>query len=131
MDAPNFIFEMLEEELIRIQKELLIKVATKYNLQCEDLIDEFIVNRTKLIPTTSVSVIVKKEVPRKTVIDDPLRCVARIWNRGKGGQCTRARLCGSHSSMFCSQHIDNHKHGCIHEPINKKQFPKEPTSVYK
>lgn len=131
MDAPNFIFEMLEEEIIRIQTEVLDKVATKYNLNAEDLISEFVVNKVKLIPTNNITVVVKKEILRKVVVDDTSRCMARIWNRGKGGQCTRARLCGTQHSMFCSQHVDNHKHGCIHEPVNKKLFPKEPTALYK
>ncbi|NDB85576.1 MAG: hypothetical protein EB127_23165 [Alphaproteobacteria bacterium] len=128
MDAPSFIFEMLEEEITRIQEELLVKVATKYHLNSEDLISEFVVGRVKLIPTNKVNVVVKKEITRKTVVDDTSRCMARIWNRGKGGQCTRAKLC---DSMFCNQHINKHKHGCINEPVNKSIFPKEPTALYK
>jgi hypothetical protein len=128
MDAPNFIFEMLEEEIIRIQKELLIKVARKYSMDEEDLIREFVVDRVKLVPTKNVTVVVKKEITRKTVVDETSRCMARIWNRGKGGQCTRARSCGT---QFCSQHADNHKHGCINEQVNIKLFPKEPTALYK
>jgi hypothetical protein len=133
MDAPNFIFEMFEEELTRIQRELLSKVASKYNLDEQTLHTEFLEKRVKLIPNSEVTVVVKKQVVKKQKVAEQSRCPARIWNRGRGGQCTRPKKTNDDDTVceFCAQHMTNRKHGVITEPVDKKIFPKHPTAIYK
>lgn len=130
MDAPSFIFDMFEQELKRMQTELLSKVATKYNLNEAELLETF-VNGTKLtiVPNNSVTVVVHKKVNNlnKQAVPADSRCSARIWNRGKGGQCTR-HVC--EQGRYCAQHSENRKHGDITDSVDSKLFPKNPTALY-
>lgn len=136
MNTPSFIFDMFEKELVRMQTELLSKVATKYNLNEAELVETFITGTGQplalaLVPNNSVTVVVQKKKNRteKAIVADESRCVARIWNRGKGGQCTR-HVC-DHSPRYCSQHQTNRKHGDITNRVDAKLFPKNPTAIYK
>lgn len=131
MDAPSFIFDMFEKELKRMQTDLLLKVATKYNLNEDELIATF-VKETQLtiVPNNNVTVVVHKKINKlhKPPVNMENRCCARIWNRGKGGQCTR-QACDN--SQYCSQHKEHRKHGDITDRVDAKLFPKNPTALYK
>jgi hypothetical protein len=129
MDAPQFIFDLFESELRNIQKDLLKNVATKFNLNHEELVKEFLPEKLKLIPNTKISVSVHKKVAPRELPANEKRCMARVWNRGKGGQCTRFRM--SSSCEYCNQHEKNLKHGRIDETIKDKIFPKSANSLYK
>jgi hypothetical protein len=138
MDVPYFIFEIFEKELYNLQKNLLKKVATNKNLNFEELVKEFLddTSTLKLVSNTKTRVQIEKKNTEKQSVPSPnKRCLARIWNRGKGGQCTRSRLCdeddGSIKSDYCSQHIKNRKHGRIDESPSQEIFPKEFKSLYK
>jgi hypothetical protein len=129
MDAPNFIFELFQNELIYMQKHLIHKIATKYNLDEAALVNEFIpAHSLKLVPNTKVSVVVKKKLEAKQIPDIKNRCVARVWNRGKGGQCTRLK---HEDCEYCAQHKSNTKHGRIDEKADKAIFPQSSHAVYK
>ena len=130
---PHFIFDLFEKELLNIQKELLSKVATKYKLNFDQLIEEFLPKEVKLISNTKTSIQIKK-IHKPFV--PPLaqnRCMARVWNRGKGGQCLRNRFEDENGNIidYCSQHKNNRKHGRIDESPNNNIFPKESKSLYK
>ena len=129
MDAPNFIFELFQNELENMQKTLIHKIATKYNLDEAEIVSEFVPARSlKLIPNTKVSVVVKKKLETKQVPELKNRCVARVWNRGKGGQCTRLK---HEDCEYCAQHKINRKHGRIDEKAEKSIFPQSSHAVYK
>jgi hypothetical protein len=129
MDAPNFIFELFQNELENMQKTLIRKIANKYKLDEAEIINEFIPTRSlKLVPNTKVSVVVKKKLETKQVPESKSRCVARVWNRGKGGQCTRLK---HEDCEFCTQHKSNRKHGRIDEKADKTIFPQSSYAVYK
>ena len=129
MDAPSFIFDMFEKELVKLQEDLLIKVATKYNLDKDELVNTFLKKEITLKPNNSISIVVtRKKIANKTEIKSEERCQARIWNRGQGGQCTRKKC---DKNDFCSQHVIKQKHGIITEPVDPKVFPKKSTAIYK
>ena len=110
--TSKFIFDVLDSELRRVQGDLLLQVAKKYNLDHKELIDEFISKPLRVIPNAQAKVEVIRKKPRvgKENIAPECRCHARIWNRGNGGQCTRISKEGSN---FCTQHMDpeSRKHG--------------------
>jgi hypothetical protein len=136
METPQFIFELFEKELRNIQISLLRKVATSKGLDVEELINEFLPKELKLVPNTKTVIHVKKKNAPPTPPAPEVRCMARVWNRGKGGQCIRNRgeiTNDNHKqvSEYCSQHEKNRKHGRIDEPPSKEIFPKEAKSLYK
>ena len=137
MDTPQFIFELFEKELRTIQISLLAKVAISHGLNHAELIEEFIPSRLILIPNTKTRVQVKKTNVTPSIPPPENRCMARVWNRGKGGQCIRSRGVIDNKSAaaieceYCSQHQKNRKHGRIDEPPSKEIFPKEAKSLYK
>jgi hypothetical protein len=138
METPQFIFELFEKELRAIQIKLLGKVATAKGLDPEELVMEFLPERSlRLVPNTKTIIQVKKKNAPPAPPPVESRCMARVWNRGKGGQCVRLRSSANSSRNttikcdYCSQHAKNRKHGRIDEPPVKDVFPKEAKSVYK
>lgn len=127
---PDFLMSLLENELRSLQENLLRKVAAAYNLDDKEMIDRFLPPTPLQIIPDSVK-IVRKPCPRAEV---PLeaRCKARIWNRGRGGQCTRGAktedgLCTHH---YKEQEQDGKlRHGWIHDPPSKELFGK-PKALY-
>jgi len=131
MDVPCFIFEIFEKELRNIQIDLLKKVATKKGYDVEKFVNEFLPEQTnlRLIPNSKTKIqIQKKNVANKSLPEKDKQCMARVWNRGKGGQCTRLKF---ENNEYCSQHIKNRKHGRIDESPSEEIFPKEFKSLYK
>jgi len=131
MDIPHYIFDILNKELIDLQKELLKKVAIKYNIDYNTLINDFIEAECKNVkPNTSIQIQVKKQIVRKNIVEPEIRCMARIWNRGKGGQCTKKRM-DINECLYCKQHLSNRKHGSIKEPPDLNLFPFQSCALYK
>ena len=128
MDTPSYLWNLLEEEIIRIEKDILKKVATKYNIDYEEIEKEFLDKPMKMIPNKDVSIVIKKEVKHKIKIEKEDQCCARVWNRGKGGQWTRKKKDGED---YCTQHINNRKHGDITDLPDRTIFPKKSNSLYK
>lgn len=128
MDTPQFIFDLFEKELRAIQISLLKKVAISRGLNHEELVEEFIPSKLTLVPNTKTRVQVKKTNAPPAPPSAENRCMGRVWNRGKGGQCIRNR---GESCEYCSQHLKNRKHGRIDESPSKDIFPKEAKSLYK
>lgn len=128
MDTPSYLWNLLEEEILRIERDILKKVATKYNLDYEEIQKEFLNEPMKMIPNKDVSIVIKKEVKPKTKIEKENQCCARVWNRGKGGQCTRKKKDGED---YCTQHINNRKHGDITDKPDRAIFPKKSNALYK
>ena len=104
-------------------------MATKYKLDYENLVEEFIPTKIKLVPNTKTSIEIKKKNAPIKLPSLEERCMARVWNRGKGGQCIRTRF--NDNCEYCSQHEKNRKHGRIDEPPNGNIFPKESKAIYK
>ncbi len=129
MDHPSFIYQLLNDEIKRIKIKLIEDICEKLKVEDdkkEQLINEFI-NNIQIIPNAKMKIEVKKKFEPRQPAEIKCRCLGRIWNRGKGGQCTRQKL---GDSDYCKQHISNLKHGRIDEPINREQFPKT-KAIYK
>lgn len=86
--------------------------------------------------TFHVNMLEKQGCLRKGMVDDgnnksfePLkkRCVARVWNRGNGGQCTK--FSASNECDLCGNHMREHtlnggklRHGLMSEPPPRDIF---------
>jgi hypothetical protein len=135
METPQFIFDLLENELYSIQLNLLEKVSVRYNLNKDSLVEEFLPKKLVIIPNTKTAIEVKKRImPQQPPCGDK-RCMARVWNRGKGGQCMRARIIENATDIatndYCLQHKKNRKHGKITEPASHNIFPHVSHAIYK
>jgi len=128
MSLPEFLHDIIKDEILQIQKELLRKVAKQYNLSEEKLFSEMLQDNASLhvVSNTDIKVeIIRKQMPRKSVPDSE-RCIARIWNRGKGGQCTR-RISNSDHKM-CTHHCKEYdangklRHGTMNDTPPKDLF---------
>lgn len=120
--VPGFLFSLLDEELRRMQEALLQKVAQEYSLDADTLIKRMLPPKLHLVPD-NIKVYRSRPIEPKQG-EDACRCKARIWNRGRGGQCTRA----SKQDDLCSHHqkeMQVHgklRHGWMHEPPSKELF---------
>lgn len=125
MEVPVFIFECLQKELLQLQMDLLERVANKYQMDKEDLYKEFL---QPIRVTNSKKVYICKKQQSRPVPLPEERCMARVWNRGKGGQCSRGRCAGEE---FCSQHLYTQKHGRITDPPPTHVYGKSIRVLYK
>jgi hypothetical protein len=126
MTTPEFILDLFTDEIQRIQIDLLQKVADKYNLDHLTLISEFIPNKINIISNNQVRITIKK-VQETKKIEDNNKCMARVWNRGKGGQCSKKKL---ENCDYCTIHTKNRKHGRIDEQLDRNKFPTKSTSFF-
>jgi hypothetical protein len=121
--VPEFLVALLDGELRKMQESLLKRVAVEYNLDEAQLI-------AKMLPQTPLHIVpdnvhvVRKMKPKVPPTPDE-RCQARIWNRGKGGQCTRhqndvSKLCTHHHKEY--EEKGHLRHGWIHDTPNKEIF---------
>lgn len=101
-DVPSFVFAILNKELREIQKKLLQNVATDYGLNQEELTARYLPDDpVKITPNSTTKVEVVRRVNAKPPPPDHERCMARVWGRGKGGQCSKKR---TQDSEFCRNH---------------------------
>lgn len=127
MDAPQYLWGLLERELRRSHRELLSKVATKHNLSLEDLERDFLPSTIEFVPNKKVAITIRKKLAPSPPAPEESRCHARVWNRGKGGQCTRK--CAD-ASEYCSQHKDQRKHGDMREKPPRHMYPAQKRTLY-
>lgn len=112
-----------------MQSKLLQKVANKYQLSHQTLLEEFLPDPTlHLIPASCENIVVKKKQTRKQPTPEDERCCARIWNRGKGGQCTKRQVDGSD---YCKAHLSNRKHGDFRDAVPREIYPHRSAVYYK
>lgn len=121
--VPEFIFALLEDEIRKIQVQLLKRVANEYLLEEDELIASLL--PAKPVHVTTERVKIFRRAAPKSVAEEDTRCQARIWNRGRGGQCTRKhgkddKLCTQHSSIL--EKRGNLKYGWINEPPSSDIF---------
>lgn len=127
--VPDFLMGLLEDELRSLQEKLLKKVAKEYGLDEQLLIERMLSPRPIKVVPDRIEVV--RKAPRRDVANPEDRCKARIWNRGRGGQCTRAakadELCTHHHKELEKE--GKLRHGWIHEKPSKEIFGK-PTALY-
>lgn len=128
MDTPQYLLQLLEVELYEAQSKLLQRVANRYQLSHTELVEEFLSPQLVLIPNATEKITVKKQKNPKPPAPEEERCWARIWNRGKGGQCTKRRL---EDSDFCKAHLSRRKHGDMREEVPREIYPYRSAVFYK
>lgn len=120
--VPDFLMGLLDQELRNLQEKLLRRVAAEYSLNEEEVI-------AKMLPPKSIQVVsdniqVIRKAPPKAKLEASQQCQARIWNRGRGGQCTRnikeSNLCTHHAKEL--QKEGHLRHGWIHEQPSQEIF---------
>ena len=128
--VPEFVFTLLNKELYDIQCRLLERVAADHGMDHTDLVERYLRDPLEIVPNTKTKVeVVRRQDPRPP--PEPCqRCMARIWNRGKGGQCTRRR---AGEGDYCANHAKGPlRHGRIDERAPKEVFrPSASSSLYK
>ena len=124
MDTPAFIFELLNKELQSIQEKMCREIAEKYNLDFAEVSRPYLT----IIKETEEKVFICKKTKGRKVPGEEARCNARVWNRGKGGQCCRSQKDGT---LFCAQHSEVRKHGVITDTPKREIFPKKTRIIYK
>lgn len=127
MSLPAFIFNQLQDELYSIQMQLLEKVSNTYDIPMDELVVQFL-SPLKIIPESSEKIFISKKYKGRKLPIPQDRCQAIIWNRGKGGQCTRSKCEGKE---FCKQHTEYLKFGKITDIPLEKQFNQPIRAIYK
>ena len=85
------------------ERELLQRVASGRELDYEGLLSDFGNSFAQSGMKLSVQVEKPEKKSRKSSVPDEERCQARVWNGGKGGQCTR-RGCKGPGNDLCGNH---------------------------
>lgn len=117
-ELPAYLFQILDKELYDMHVELMKKVANEYGLDHDELVSKFLVDPLQLTPATKTKIEITKRMNPAPPAPDDVRCVARVWNRGNGKQCSRKRtdgsdLCAHHQSML--EKNGQLRHGRIEE----------------
>lgn len=133
--VPAYLSQVIDEEILRIKKDVLRKVSEIYELPLDELERRVLYGGAVGIVETTPSIIriVRPKVKKQEVAEED-RCLARTWSRGEGGQCQRRKsengLCVQHARQFANE--GKLKHGWIHERPPKDTFTiKRPTALYK
>lgn len=106
-----------------MQCNLLSKVAKAYQLDEQQLIDTFLVDPLKVASPSEQKIEVTRKLNPKPLPNEDERCNARVWNRGRGGQCTRKKcddegLCGHHKRLL-------EKNGKLHHGTMQTPPPRD------
>lgn len=126
--TPQYIFELLNNELYDYNKSILNKLCHDFNLDKKVVFDKYLEKKLNIIDDPKISIEITKKITNKKIpsVDD--RCMARIWNRGKGGQCTRKKC---NNNDYCLQHSITQKHGRIDENVPRNLFQNKSNALYK
>lgn len=127
MSLPAFIFNQLQTELHAIELQLLEKVSKTYDIPIEELTDQFL-TPLKVVPEATDKIFISKKYKGRKIPMQEDRCQALIWNRGKGGQCTRPKCDGEE---YCKQHMCHLKFGKVDEKPMETHFNKPIRAIYK
>jgi hypothetical protein len=101
--------------------DLLRRVAATYNIPVEELQQQFLNKPTTLVPNKDNPIEIRRKSRPKHEAAVEERCFARIFNRGKGGRCTRKHQDGCE---FCYQHAQHRRFGDIRNEPPRDLFPK-------
>ena len=117
--VPSFVLDILDSELRSMHISMLQQIAKDYNLDAMELESKYLpTQKMQVASSAKTKVEVIRRMNPKAPAESTVRCLARIWNRGHGGQCTRERkndtdFCGHHAKLMKEEgHL---RHGRIDE----------------
>lgn len=130
VDVPSFLLKVLENEIKDICIGVLKKVCDRHSLDFEEVCREVHLfgknnedSQLSLASERKQIINIVKKKPPKAVVEDSCRCMARVWNQGRGTQCTRRKIEGTE---LCTQHSKNLKHGLITDKTPTQMFVVSP-----
>jgi len=127
LNTPAFVFNTLQKELQDIQVKLLEKVSKTYDIPLDELTETFLSDLT-IIPEKKDKIYICKKYKGRRLPMDKDRCEALIWNKGKGGQCTRPKY---NVECFCKQHVSHLCFGSVKDPKHVDKFCIQDRAIYK
>jgi hypothetical protein len=123
IELPKFVLGIFQKEINDIKLKLIKKIAKDYYLDEEELIKNYICN-IELINKNLENIQIVKKNNYNSKLKSGNRCLARVYNSGKGSQCKRSRnkndLCTLHSSIL--ENEGKLKYGYINKPRPKGVF---------
>ena len=75
-------------------KDIIKEIAKEYNIDSQKLLQKY----------TNKNIIETKFQKRSSNVPQNKKCMARVWNEGKGGQCTRKGTKGNNNDL-CGNHL--------------------------
>jgi hypothetical protein len=127
MKTPAFVFNTLQQELQDIQVKLLENISKTYDIPLEELKEQFL-SDLKIVPEAKDKIYICKKYKSRRLPMEEDRCQALIWNKGKGGQCSRPKY---EYFDFCKQHKDHLCFGCVEKPKQEDKFAIQDRAIYK
>ena len=102
--------EILDQVYACRERDLLRRISEAHDLDYDTLLSTFGSSSMKsgvemgIVPELGVALKPEKKRGRRSSVPEKERCMARVWNGGKGGQCSRrggkgpgSDLCGNHA----------------------------------
>lgn len=122
MSLPSFLYDLMNEELFDMQRRLLCKVAEEYKLDKDELIHRILGDaKLRITPNTEVKVDIVRRQIKQTKVQQEEQCIARVWNRGRGGQCSRR---ANGDSSLCTHHMkEKQQHGSLRHGLITEEVP--------
>ena len=142
--------EILDQLWSLRERTLLQRISVFHNLDYNDLLSTFGTETSKKVVQLNIKPILGNpevvEKPKKSLrtnVPEGERCMARVWNSGKGGRCTRRGckgpgkdLCGNHARCFSEKGVlpqgrmdeelpENMASSVNSSPLSKESSPKE------
>jgi len=124
VELPNFVIGLFQNEINKIKINLIKQICKDFYLDEEELIKEYTCDINLINKNLENIQIVKKNNYNSNLSDDD-RCLARIYNNGKGARCKRSKndgkLCTLHNKILTRE--GKLKCGYIDEPRPNGVFP--------
>mgnify|MGYP006099314013 CR=1 FL=1 len=117
IELPIFVTTIFQTEINKIKLNLIKQIAEDYYLDEEELIKEYACD-INIISSKMENIEIVKKNKYNNDISKNHRCLARVYNNGKGGQCKRSKnvdnLCTLHFNKLDKN--NKLKYGLITEP---------------
>ena len=124
VELPNFVIGIFQNEVNKIKINLIKQIAKDFHLDEEELIEQYTCDM-KIINKNLENIQISRKNNYNSNIDKDDRCLARVYNNGKGAQCKRSKneddLCTLHNNLLLKN--GKLKYGLINEPKPLGAFP--------
>lgn len=117
IELPVFVKTIFEEKINEIKINLIKQISKDYFLDEEELIKQYTCD-IQIISNKMENIEIIKKNKYNNDISKKDRCIARVYNNGKGGQCKRSKNINNLCTLHHNQLNKNKtlKYGLITEP---------------